>query len=143
MILTKKHIRPEGFIYLAPHETKTKTPRTVVLSPRALSAIEVLKAASGTEKLVPVRKRAFARVFELAREEAGLSGLHIHDLRHEALSRLSESGLLGPAELMSMSGHNNLRQLGDYIHSNPLIIQKKLLMMSQQQEMSLAALETC
>lgn len=139
MILTKRHVRPDGTIYLSPEETKTKTPRTVALSPRALSAIDVLRAASATQDLIPVKKRAFARVFELAREEAGLGNLHIHDLRHEALSRLSETGVFGPGELMAMSGHSNLRQLGDYIHARPELIRQKLIMLSQQSESPLGA----
>lgn len=133
MILTKRHVR-NGFIYLQAEETKTKTPRTVALSPRALKAIEVLRAASATEMLVPVKKRAFARVFEIARAEAKLGDLRIHDLRHEALSRMSETGILGPAELMAMSGHSNLRQLGDYIHAQPTLIQRKLMLLDQLQQ---------
>jgi integrase len=120
-----------NFLMLEQGQTKTKNPRTVALSPRALSSVEVLCAASATEKLSPIGYSGFATAFHAVVKAGTFSDLRVHDLRHEALSRLSESGLLGPSELMAMSGHNNLRQLGDYIHANPQTLVQKLQLLGQ------------
>lgn len=127
LFVAKKSWLRDGCLYLPAPVTKTKSPRTVALSPRALSAIEKMAAQSGTERIVGLSKGVLKKKFRKVCATAGIHDLHMHDLRHECLSRMSESGLFGPAELMSQSGHTNLNQLGDYIHANPLLIQKKLL----------------
>ncbi|MFN7981141.1 MAG: site-specific integrase [Vicinamibacterales bacterium] len=43
--------------------------------------------------------------------------LHWHDLRHEALSRLGESGELSDHELMEIAGHANLTTTQRYLNS--------------------------
>ncbi len=47
---------------------------------------------------------------------AEISELHIHDARHEAVSRLAESGRFTLAELQVFSGHRDLRMLMRYAH---------------------------
>jgi integrase len=44
-------------------------------------------------------------------------GLHWHDLRHEALSRLGESGELTDHELMEIAGHANLTTTQRYLNT--------------------------
>jgi integrase len=128
--LVKKQNVRDGMIYIPEEDTKTKSPRTIALSPRALSAVDILMAQSATEKLVSLGAGVLKKKFRKVCHQAEIVNLHMHDLRHEALSRMSEKGF-GPAEMMSQSGHTQLNQLGDYIHGNPLLIQKKLLAMSQ------------
>ena len=43
--------------------------------------------------------------------------LHWHDLRHEALSRLGESGELSDHELMEIAGHANLTTTQRYLNT--------------------------
>jgi integrase len=43
--------------------------------------------------------------------------LHWHDLRHEALSRLGESGELTDHELMEIAGHANLTTTQRYLNT--------------------------
>ena len=43
--------------------------------------------------------------------------LHWHDLRHEALSRLGESGELTDHELMEIAGHANLTTTQRYLNA--------------------------
>ena len=47
---------------------------------------------------------------------AQLEDLHIHDVRHEALSRLAETGKFTLPELQLFSGHRDLRMLMRYAH---------------------------
>jgi integrase len=44
-----------------------------------------------------------------------MSDLRLHDLRHEAISRLFERGL-NVAEVSAISGHKELRMLQRYTH---------------------------
>ena len=46
---------------------------------------------------------------------AGITGLHFHDLRHEAISRFFERGLSVP-EVALISGHRDYRMLFRYTH---------------------------
>ncbi len=46
---------------------------------------------------------------------AGITDLHFHDLRHEAISRFFEMGLSVP-EVALISGHRDYRMLFRYTH---------------------------
>ncbi len=48
-------------------------------------------------------------------KKAGITDLHFHDLRHEAISRFFEKGLSIP-EVSLISGHKDVRQLMRYTH---------------------------
>ena len=49
----------------------------------------------------------------LVRAKAGITDLHFHDLRHEAISRLFEKGLQ-IHEVARISGHRDWKQLKRY-----------------------------
>ena len=78
-------------------QTKTGKPRTVPLSTRAVRALRVWQKMSGAPKnsgpVFPVTPNAVKLSWERARERAGIPDLRMHDLRHEATSRLFERGL--------------------------------------------------
>ena len=57
----------------------------------------------------------FTEAWEEARERAGLTDLHFHDLRHEAVSRLVELGF-GDQEVAAISGHKTMQMLKRYTH---------------------------
>lgn len=46
--------------------------------------------------------------------KCGCDGLHFHDLRHEAISRLFERTKLSDAQIMKISGHSSYRMLNRY-----------------------------
>ena len=48
-------------------------------------------------------------------KRSGITNLHFHDLRHEAISRFFEKGLSIP-EVSLISGHKDVRQLMRYTH---------------------------
>jgi integrase len=52
----------------------------------------------------------FARIFRLA----GVSGLHFHDLRHEATCRLYERTTLSDVLIAKITGHKDIRMLRRY-----------------------------
>jgi integrase len=58
---------------------------------------------------------AFRLTWGRARKRAGLSDLHVHDLRHEAVSRLFERRLTA-TEVKSISGHRDARMLFRFAH---------------------------
>ena len=106
--------------------TKTGIPRTIPLTPRALTVIRALpRSISG--HFLPTSANALRLSWERAKRRAMLEDLHFHDLRHEAISRFFEMGLpsLGREwyELWScknratpISDHEDLSMLMRYTH---------------------------
>jgi integrase len=104
-------------------QTKNGRCRTIPLSTRALA---VLKLVSQTDQRVfPMNGNAFRLAWERVRARAGISDLHFHDLRHEAISRFFELGLSMP-EVALISGHRDPRMLFWYTHPVRETILKKL-----------------
>jgi len=115
------------------HTSKNGEPRQVPLTQRVL---EVLKALNRDEsgKVFPMTvydlRGQFSRAKAYAKErwaDAGINpfdDLRFHDLRHEALSRLSDAGL-NVIELSCISGHKTLGMLKRYTHpSHEAILHK-------------------
>ena len=74
--------------------TKNGHPRTIPLSTKA---VEVLKSIPRTdERVFPITANALRLAWERLRRRAGITDLHFHDLRHEAISRFFERGLSVP-----------------------------------------------
>jgi integrase len=103
--------------------TKNGLPRTVPLSPRALSVLKVMPRYGPTVFIVSAN--ALRLAWERLRRRAGVSGLRFHDLRHEAVSRFFEKGLNVP-EVAMISGHRDLRMLFRYTHPKPEEVAAKL-----------------
>jgi integrase len=61
------------------------------------------------------RPYSFSTQWGHIRKAAGLSDLHFHDLRHEAVSRLVEGGL-SDQEVSAISGHKSMQMLKRYTH---------------------------
>lgn len=83
--------------------TKNGEARTVPLSPRA---IEVLQAMPRNMdgRVLGTNADEVSHQFAAACKAAGIVGLHFHDLRREAVSRMFEMGL-GIQEVATVSGH--------------------------------------
>ena len=104
--------------------TKTKVPRTIPLTPRALSIINGLpRSISGY--LIPTSANALRLSWERAKRRANIEDLHFHDLRHEAISRFFEMGLSIP-EVALISGHKDYRMLARYTHLRAETVLTKL-----------------
>ena len=58
-------------------------------------------------------------------KRSGITDLHFHDLRHEAITRFFEMGLSVP-EVAVISGHKDYRMLARYTHLRAEDIANKL-----------------
>ena len=74
--------------------------------------------------MFPVTDVALRQSWERLRNRANLIDFTFHDLRHEAISRFFEMGM-SIAEVKSISGHKDVRQLFNYTHIQAQIISKK------------------
>lgn len=107
-------------------KTKTDLPRTVPLSKAALKALREL----GVKKegiVFSLRPESMSQAFERACKphRANVAGVHFHDLRHEATSRLFEKGL-NVMEVAAITGHKTLDMLKRYTHLRAEDLAKKL-----------------
>ena len=79
--------------------------RRIPLSNRA---VEILEAREQTDaRVFPIAANALRLSWKRLIKRAGISDLHFHDLRHEAISRFFELGLTVP-EVAAISGHRDL-----------------------------------
>ena len=97
-------------------ETKNGQKRIVPLSS---VAVTILKDRLSTRridgKVWDIGLDAISQDFAKACQKAGISGLHFHDLRHEATSRLFEKGF-DTMEVRTITGHKTLQMLARYTH---------------------------
>lgn len=109
------------------HSTKNGTARTVPLSMRATQVVtEAMKNPVRPlccdllffgEPGKDGKRRAyqFNPAWLRLKKDCGLTDLHFHDLRHEAISRLVERGL-SDQEVAAISGHKSMQMLKRYTH---------------------------
>ncbi len=95
-------------------DTKNGTPRAVPLSIRALEAIASLPLRIDG-KLFEFKEGHYSKSFLRVCRKTGIEDLHVHDLRHEATSRLFEKGL-DVMQVKSITGHKTLQMLSRYTH---------------------------
>jgi integrase len=112
-----------GFIRLKAEETKEKKPRSIPISPDLSAVLNELKAEQ--RKVGNISNRVFTNrgrpilsirtAFELAREKAKIRDLHLHDLRHTAITRWSAMGI--PRDIvMAASGHHSIQVHDGYVN---------------------------
>ena len=97
-------------------DTKNGQKRIVPLSS---VAVTILKDRLSTRRIDgevwDIGLDAISQNFAKACQKAGISGLHFHDLRHEATSRLFEKGF-DTMEVRTITGHKTLQMLARYTH---------------------------
>ena len=106
-------------------DTKNGEIRAVPLSKTAIRVINTQPKGIGASKVFTISSRQLRRDWETATTAVGIPDLRLHDLRHEAASRLFEKGL-NVMEAASVTGHKTLSMLKRYTHLNPTDIAKKL-----------------
>ena len=107
----------ERYAFLS--DTKNGQPRKVPLTKRAMQVCEALMAecSEDDEPLLKISANALKiAFFRRVIPASGIEDLHFHDLRHEAISRLAESGKFQLIELQAISGHRDTRMLLRYAH---------------------------
>ncbi len=125
-----QHVKFNGKLGTA-HLPKTKNneARTVPLSSIAISALKSLlpkgaRPISG--KVFTLTTAILNHRWREAREAIGAPDLRLHDLRHEATSRLFEDKGFNVVEASAVTGHKSLQMLKRYAHLNPDLLAKKL-----------------
>jgi integrase len=106
-------------------DTKNGETRAVPLSSSAVRALKGLTQGVGKAKVFKITRSQLRDAWENARAAAKIPDIRLHDLRHEAASRLFEKGL-NVMEAASVTGHKTLSMLKRYTHLNPTDIAKKL-----------------
>jgi integrase len=104
-------------------DTKNGTDRVVPLSQPAISII-ANQVNRKTPYVFNISKSAIQQSWQRIMCKTGIQNLRFHDLRHEAISRFFEMGM-SIAEVKSISGHKDVRQLFNYTHIQAQIISKK------------------
>jgi integrase len=105
-----------GFVNVRDGKTGS---RSFMVSSRALSVLEGLPTPiNRRQKIFGVTSNALTMSFVKVSKEAGTENLRLHDLRHEATSRLFERGLT-IQEVQSITGHKTLQMLMRYTHLRP------------------------
>lgn len=100
-------------------ETKNGDARQVPLSPEAIRLWGLHGPFGLTEQQVDIR-------FRKSCAKAGIEGLHFHDSRHLAITRIAQSRKLDILELAKMIGHRNLKELMTYFNPSADDIAGKL-----------------
>ncbi len=73
----------------------------------------------------PLTMESFKLAWKRLIKRSGITDLHFHDLRHEAITRFFEMGLSVP-EVALISGHKDYRMLARYTHLRPEDVASKL-----------------
>lgn len=115
-------------------DTKNGERREVPLSPeaiqivnRCLQRVELM----GFKTIFGLNRLSITHAFEAACKKAGVEGLRLHDLRHEATSRFFEIGLTIP-EVAAITGHKTWTALKRYTQLKPETIAEKLAQASRK-----------
>lgn len=103
----------ERWLYVLP--SKNGDDRQVPASKRALELVAQLPRAG--ELVFPVNAGSVGVIFRNMCREAGITDLHFHDTRHEAVSRLAKKFPI--LQLAAVIGHRDLKSL--QVYYNPTI----------------------
>ena len=112
---------PDNLLLRIPKEhVKTRTERIVPLSKRAREIVEDQRR-NRPDKEARIfyqfpTPNAVCESFARLVKRAKIDNLKFHDLRHEATSRICESGKLNLFEIMAMTGHTSQSTFQRYIH---------------------------
>lgn len=127
-----RNVDTVGRVALLPM-TKNGEARRVPLSGKALDVLSAQREMQTGEKVrvidgrvFPVHHIALDKAWRAACARGGIGGLHFHDLRHEAISRLFERGL-NVMEVAAISGHKTLAMLHRYTHLRAEDLARKLV----------------
>lgn len=106
-------------------DTKNGERRSVPLSKRAVELLDGLPTPIDGGRFFHLKLDSVSNYFALACEAAKIKDLRLHDMRHEATSRMFERGL-AMMEVASITGHRTLSVLRRYTHLCPNDLAEKL-----------------
>lgn len=105
-------------------ESKNGDDREVPLSARAIEILTLVRL-NGDTRVFPVNDASLGTTFRKMCEKAKITGLHFHDSRHEACSRLSK--IYSVMELAKIIGHRDLKSLMVYYNPTARELAQKLI----------------
>lgn len=111
--LTWNHVDVEGRSAYLP-ETKNGRPRKLPLRAELIAILATLPRDDA--RVFPLGEDALKHAWARMTDRAGLVDLHIHDLRHEGISLVAETGHFSLVDLQAFSGHRDTRMLLRYAH---------------------------
>lgn len=91
--------------------------RRVALSSRAMKILRSPKPKDENSSWFGATASTLSAALLRARTKLGIKNLRLHDLRHEATSRLLEKGS-SPIEVATMTGYKTLNTLKRHTHPN-------------------------
>jgi integrase len=95
-------------------ETKNGHPRSLSLR---LQLVEMLRELpSEADEVFGLSEDALRKAWSRIVKRAGIEDLHIHDLRHEGISKVAETSKFSLIDLQKFSGHRDVRMLMRYAH---------------------------
>lgn len=102
-----------------------RKPRTEIIPvpPKARAIIDALPKID--ERILPYKADSVSASFQRACIRLNIQDLHFHDLRHEGISRLFESGL-AIQEVAMISGHQSWNMLRRYTQLKPADVLEKM-----------------
>lgn len=112
-------------------DSKSGYPRVIPITDEGVLILHQVGLGEGS--VFKLTANAFKLSWTRIIRKAGLTDLHFHDLRHEAISRFAEMGLT-TMELAAISGHRDLRMLSRYTHIQPSSLARKLAGRSWEKE---------
>lgn len=98
-------------------ETKTGRPRKLSLRQGLVSLL--LQLPRDSALVFPISVSVLRKAWTTICEQAGftvIKEMRIHDLRHEAISRVADTGTMSLVDLQAFSGHKDVRMLLRYAH---------------------------
>lgn len=109
------------------HPTEKATnDQEIPLIGAAWDIIQAQPRKPGNARIFPYAPNTISRRFAEICEELGIEDLHLHDMRHEAISALFEAGWQIP-EVAAVSGHRDWRQLKRYTQIEPASLHGKVV----------------
>lgn len=121
-------------------KTKSGKNRRIPMNDTLYHTLRALKTeANGAEKIYPFKYVQGA--FEKAREDADLSGLRLHDLRHTFATRLIQSGA-NPFTVQKILGHSTITMTMRYVHPSEDLMRDAVANLERNFAQSLHNFET-
>lgn len=107
-------------------ETKNGEPRDVPLSGRAIEVLKSMPRPLHGGSVFRLPAASLSQAFKRLCQRLGIENLRLHDLRHEATSRLAERLNGDVMALSAITGHKTLGMLKRYTHLKPEDLAKRL-----------------
>jgi integrase len=105
--------------------SKNGKPRTLYVRTDILELMQQLPR--GSDLVFDVTVKVLYDAWKRMCAAAGIEDLHIHDMRHEGISRAADSGLFPTVlDLQAYSGHRDLRSLSRYFHPSASVMKQRL-----------------